>query len=259
MRLFRLSWLALIPLLLAPLAEAAQGDALPRAWADPAAVRSTFFVEGMSCRACTMMLDLNLNRTPGILWARFNYPLRLLTVYHDPKKASSDAIAAFVAKAKELKAVFLESRPATGFKPSSKGSLAVWKAGTVGAAEAAAILKPFEASLREQLGGSEERPQVEYEILGEAVRNRILFGLARKGGYTGKGQTGSLPEVVAKDFYWPDSLVPLTSDEASVGAFLKDKVLTAPAEPQRRKDFDAWLLRLWRKIGFDFRGEVAGR
>lgn len=257
MRLARTTWIVLFAFLVAGSAQAASPDGLRKAWADPTAVRSTFFIEGMSCRACTMMLDLNLNRTPGILWARFNYPLRLLTAYHDPKKVSSDTIVASVAKAKELKAVFLESRPAARFKPGPKGSLAAWKGGTVGAKEATAILKPFETSLREQLGDSAERSQVEYEILGEVVRNRILLGFARKAGYTGKGQPGALPEVVAKDFYWPEKLLPLTSDEASLAAFLNGEVLMAKAEEQRRKDFDAWLLRLWRKIDIDFRGEVA--
>lgn len=256
MRLARLPWIALGALLLAAPTPAASPDGLRRAWGDPAAVRSTFFVEGMTCRACTLMLDLHLNRTPGVYWARFNYPLRLLTVYHDPRKASSSSVAAVVDKAGELTAVALGSRPAARFAPGPKAPLAAWKGGSVAKGEARAILTPFQASLREQLGDSAERPQVEYEILGEAVRHRILLGLARKAGHR-KDSAASLPEVVAKDFYWPEDRLALTPDEAAVAAFLHRSVLTARTEEQRRRDFDAWLLDLWRSIDLDFRGESA--
>jgi copper chaperone CopZ len=257
MRLVKTSWIGLLAFVLAGAAQAASLDGLRKAWADPAASRSTFFIGGMSCRACTMMLDRNLSRTPGVLWARFNYPLRLLTVYHDPRKTAAEAIVASIGASGELRAVHLETRPARNARPAVKDSLASWKGGSVAAAAAPAILKPFEPTLREQLGDSPERAQVIYEILGEAVRNRILAALAKKEGYAKGGSPPPLPDVVAKDFYWPEKLLPLTPDEAAIARFLSAGVLKAGGN--ERKDFEAWLLGLWRSIGFDFRGEVAER
>jgi len=74
---------------------------LTRAWKDPNAVRSVFFIHGMSCRACTMLLDRRLSTTAGLFWARFNFPLRTLTVYHDPRALPTRTIVQFVAEARQ--------------------------------------------------------------------------------------------------------------------------------------------------------------
>ena len=256
MRLKQASWL-LLPALLTSITTAAaapRSDGLKKAWADASARRSTFFVEGMTCRACSVAMDVRLSEKDGVYWSRFNYPLRLLTVYHDPKKVPAEAITATVHLAKEFRAVPLASRPAAGYRPSKKSPLATWKGGTAAVADAEGILRPFEANLRKEIRDSEEVIQVRYEILGEAVRNRILLERAKKAGYPGKSAVAQLPEVLAKDFYWPDNLLDVSPSEAAIAGFVTTEVMAGKMNDP--KAFDAWLLKLWREIEFDFRGEA---
>jgi hypothetical protein len=254
-RIYRILPLAL--LLLPSPAMAARAQGLLKAWADPSALRSTFFIEGMTCRACSIPMDIHVNGKEGVYWGRFNYPLRLLTVYHDPKKASADTIRAIVDQAKEFRTVFLESRPAAEFKPSPNAPLATWKGGAVPAAKVKTILQPFEEHLRAELGDSEEVPQVRYEILGEAVRNRLLAARAKKAGFPGKRAVSRLPEVVIKEFYWPEKMLPLSPDETAIAGFVLVQVLGG--DQNNRRAFENWLLNLWRGIAFEFRGEAVER
>ena len=94
-RFFGTALLVFLSLSLAdPSAAASRAERYREGLNDPAAVRSVYFVRGMSCRACTMLIDRKLNSEEGIYWARFNYPLRIFTVVHDPGKCVEQQILA---------------------------------------------------------------------------------------------------------------------------------------------------------------------
>lgn len=236
--------------------SAADAAGLDKALAAPGTLRSVFFVEGMSCRACTTILEKRIANAPGVLWSRFNFPLRLLTAYHDPKIVSRDKIAALVNDSGELKAVFLSGVAASELKPVTRVNLGEWKGGKVMHCDTVAILRPFEHFLKELLGETRELPQARYEILGEHVRNKIFLEAAKKAGYGRKAGAEEFPPVIAKDFYWPETLRPLTGDEKIIAAFIEEEVTKKDPE-NSGKLFDAWLLALWRDLNFNFYGEFA--
>jgi copper chaperone CopZ len=253
-----LAWILSVFLLVAVAASSMAADAagLDKALAAPGTLRSVFFVQGMSCRACTTILEKRIANTPGVLWSRFNFPLRLLTVYHDPRSVSRDGISALVNDSGELDAVFLSGADASGLNPVKRDTLAEWKGKKVSVNDAAAILRPFENVLAELLGETRELPQARYEILGEHVRNRIILEAAKKAGYERKARAEDFPPVMAKDFYWPETLRPLTADEKIIASFIEEEV--TKKDPERSgKLFDAWLLALWRGLNFNFYGEFA--
>jgi len=255
---------ALVLLLLASSAAvAAAADSPPdravglrRAWADPQAVRSVFFVRGMSCRACTMLLDRNLAGTDGIYWARFNYPLRLLVAYHDQRRVSAGQLEE-MASAAELRAERLETYPAAGYAPGRHMRVAAWKGGGIGLEEAREIPERFRAGLKANLlePSDPEYRQVIDEIVGEEVRTRILAERAAAAGYaTGPADT-VLPAVIARDFYYPADALKPTPQEAGIARFLMEKVLLGDEGEKGRARFDDWLRDLWKDARLDLRVE----
>lgn len=230
---------------------------LPAAWSSPGAVRSVLFVRGMTCRACTMLLDRSLNASAGVLWARFNFPLRLLVVYHDPKTAPLSTITTLVSSAGELRAETVHSGPAGRFAPGGKGPIASWKGGALTRGEAKSTLDRFAASLR-NIGideGSDELDQFSYEILGEEVRTRVLKASAAAAGF-GTGPPGTtLPTVIPREFYWPADALDPTPEEAGIARYLREKVLLGDEGEKGRARFDDWLLALWLKTELEFFGE----
>jgi hypothetical protein len=242
---------------LAGAADAPRSAGLQRAWKAPGSVRSVFFVGNMSCRACTFLLDRKLAREEGVYWTRFNYPLRLLVIYHDPGTFPISRVEGFVSQAGELSTVLLESRPAVGYRPAAGEPPARWKGGTLTLEEALGAPKPFEATLREMMieRGTGEWDQIAYEIAGEEARNRIFLELARAAGYGSGGNPVEQPIMIAKDFYWPVELLPLTADEATVARFVRERVIKDDEQEAGRERFDSWLLGLWKELSFDFRGE----
>lgn len=160
--------------------HAVRDQCLVEAWKDPDALRSVFLVEEMTCRACTMILDRHLNREEGIYWARFNYPLRLLVVHHDPRKVPADALEDFVDRSEEFRAVHLGSSPAWGFRSGKAVPVASWSGGSFSPGQASRRLEPFLPVLWREFGDheNEEKTQAAYEILGEMVRTEILAAAA---------------------------------------------------------------------------------
>lgn len=247
-------------LLLAPAASAApeRTEELRKGLAAPGTLRSVFFIGGMSCRACTLIIDRHLNEREGVHWARFNYPLRLFTVYHDPARAGVAAIERMIAATGELRARLLESEPAAGQAPGRAGAVASWKGGSMSRPEAEAAPVPFAATLADNMidEGSEEWNQVVYEIAGEAVRNRILRAAAAGDGYHPPAGKVDLPAVIAKDFYWPVERLAPTPEEAAVALFVREKVILGDEGKEGRERFDDWLLGVWKDLRLDFRGEI---
>lgn len=231
---------------------------LRKALAVPGAVRSVFFVRGMSCRACTLLMDRHLNRVAGVFWGRFNYPLRLLVVYHDSKYVSTAALEEFVNRSGELGAEIMRSTLAGEVVMSVDHPVARWKGGSLTFEEARVAPQPFEGMIEEYMidRGTEMWVQVVYEIAGEEARNRILRARASAAGYEAGGAAVDIPTFIAKDFYWPVELMPPTPEEAAVSRFLRERVISDDEEEKGRGLFDEWLLELWREIELDFRGEI---
>jgi hypothetical protein len=236
--------------------NAFEGEGLKSAWKNDAVVRSTYFVKGMSCRACTMLLDRRLFNTPGIYWARFNYPIRLFTIYHDPNVFTNSELEELAGKAGEIEIKLISQKKAVAFSPTSKSLLARWEGGELKENEITKILAPFKDFLTSEMGvESYERLKVEQEILGEALRHRIFLNEAKKAGFRGK-TPADIPALMLKDFYWPTDLRPLTRDESTVMAFLDEAVLVEPAHKDI-ETFDAYLYKLWRDKKVEFFGEYA--
>ena len=221
-------------------------------------VRTVYFVRGMNCRACTIIIDRVLNQMEGVYWARFSYPVRLLTVYSDPEKVAESAVRELIESTEKLKLVRLESGPAGDYAPGEGVPAVAWKGGSLTVAEALLMPDRFVPMLDAYTlkPGEPEWNQVVYEIVSEAVRGRILLGEAGKYGYSpGKGG-GDLPVFISKDFYWPVELLPLTPEEAAVGSFVRERVVAGDESKAGMVLFDDWLLALWKEIAFDFRGEL---
>lgn len=233
---------------------AADSKKLAAAWADKGAARSVFFIDGMACRACTMMLDRKLNTAKGVYWARFNFPLRLLTLYHDPKSYPTASIEKLMDGSSELRAVLMESKPAATFKPGKSTPLASWNGGKVELSEAGRIVDPFREYLAKEMGETDEKTQVFHEILGEAARNRILAALAAREGFKGEAPVEELPRPVMKDFYWFRDIAAPSREDRAIAEFLGKKVLNGTPDAEM-KLFDGFLLDLWKKSALDFRGE----
>ncbi len=231
---------------------------LAEALGAPGALRSVYFIRGMSCRACTMLIDRSLNGEEGIYWARFNYPLRLFTAYHDPGRVSSADLEKRISVTGELEAVHLESEPAGEALRGAKGSVASWKGGSLGSGEAEEAFRGFEETIRKYMiePGMDDWKQVSYEIFGEEARSRILGERARKSGYGPSPGKVDIPVFVSKDFYWPVERLAPTPEEAAVARFLREKVIDGREDEKGKELFDDWLLALWREIGFEFRGEA---
>ena len=265
-RVNRLACLALAGTLLAHAAgagplEAADAPArraagLPSAWRDPQAARTVFFVGGMSCRACTMLLDRKLAEMEGVYWARFNFPLRLLIVYHDQRTVSTAALRDLVSQG-ELRAEMTESYPASGYHPERRVRVASWRGGGVALEEARGIPARFEASLKAQGidPGDAEHDQIAGEIIGEEVRRRILSERATAAGYASGPVETVLPPVLAREFYYPAEALRPTPGEAGIALFLKEKVMLGDDGEQGRARFDSWLRSLWKEVRLDFRPE----
>ncbi len=235
-----------------------RSEGLRRAWSEESAHRSVFFIRGMSCRACTMLIDRKLSRQEGVYWQRFNYPLRLMVLYHEPSVYSAEMFITFMAGTGELTAELMESRPAMDARPEKGDPAARWKDGALSLAEAREAPGPFEETLKGAMieGGTEEWHQVAYEIAGEEVRNRIFRSLAVDAGYGNRGGKVDMPQVTAKDFYWPVERLPLTADEMAVARYLLHEVLGGEESEAGRERFDDWLRSLWKEKALDFRGEV---
>jgi copper chaperone CopZ len=218
-------------------------------------VRTVYFVEGMSCRACTMILDRNLEKKEGVFWARFNYPLRLFTVYHDPAVATVADLEGFVDQHEELDVVVMGSRPAAELL-SRGGDVARWTGGSFSLEEAAALPTRFKEGLDDYMldEGTSEWFQVVYEIAGEAVRNRILQKIAAENGYDGKEGT-ALPFVVSKDFYWPSDRLEPTREESAMARYIHEKIVMGEEGKKGAELFDAWLMKLYGELEFIFLGE----
>jgi len=242
---------------LAAAAGTPRSAGLQMAWKAPGSVRNVFFVGNMSCRACTFLLDRRLAREEGVFWTRFNYPLRLLVIYHDPGAFPVSRVEGFVAQAGELSTVLLESGPASSYRPAAGDSPARWKGGALTLEEALGAPEPFEETLREMMieRGSGEWNQIAYEIAGEEARNRIFLELARAAGYGDGKAPVEQPAMLSKDFYWPVELLPLTVDEAAVARFVREQIIKGDETEIGRDRFDSWLLDLWKELSFDFRGE----
>lgn len=258
-RFFGTALLVLLSLSVAdPSAAASRADRYREGLSDPAAVRSVYFVRGMACRACTMLIDRKLNRSEGIYWARFNYPLRTFTVVHDPGKYSGVALEKFIAEPGELSLVLLGSGAAAAAQYRKGNPVVSWAGGRLSLVEARASSRPFEKTIIEYgiKKGSEDWDQVAYEIAAEEARNRIILARALAGGFKKGGDGEEILAVVAKDFYWPTELLTTTADEAAIARFLKEKVILGDESETGRKRFDDWLLELWREINLDFKGEA---
>lgn len=239
-------------------AAAARSNGLTTAWSDPAASRSVFFLHGMACRACTFLIDRALASRKGVFWARFNYPLRLLVVYHDPSIWPVSGVKEFIDQSGELSATLLESLAARSVQPGGDDPAASWSGGTLSRVEAGKAPARFEETLGAMMieRGTEEWAQIAYEIAGEEVRTRIFLALARAGGYAEGASPVELPVVISKDFYWPVELLPLTADEAAIARFIRQEVIRGDETEVGRERFDDWLLDLWKKAALDFRGEI---
>lgn len=234
-----------------------RGLGLRSAWQSDTAVRSVFFVRGMSCRACTVVMDRRLAKMPGVLWARFNYPLRLLTVYHEPAELGAQTLIEWVAGSEELRAVPLETRPTAELQPAAGRPIASWRETTVTSEAVEQARQRFVPVLDREFGTDEggERPQVEYEILGEIVRNRLVAEEARRLQLDTDQAVSDLPLVVQRDFYWPPR-EPITAEERAMAVLLTERVLGDPFSGEARERFDAWLLELYRKVDLQFAGEL---
>jgi hypothetical protein len=256
----------IVPVVLcAVLALAAAAEASPdrtaslrRALSAEGAVRNVYFVRGMNCRACTIIIDRVLNGMEGVYWARFSYPVRLLTVYSDPAKVSGSAVEKPITSSDKLELELLESGAAGDYAPREGDPVASWRGGSISLAEARELPGRF----REMLDayslqpGAKEWDQVVYEIVSETVRGRILLVTAAENGYSpGKGG-GDLPVFISKDFYWPVELLPLTPEEAAVGSFVREKVIAGDESEKGLERFDGWLLGVWKDFNFDYRGEI---
>lgn len=244
----------LLLLALAGGSAAAEKPGLKEAWADKNAVRSVFFIEGMACRACSMILDRKINNSKGVYWARFNFPMRLFTIYHDPKAYPTKNIENYMDGSAELKAVLLSSAPAAKFKPTNKSQLASWKGGKADVSEMEMVLRPFKDYLNKELGDTPEKVQLYHEILGEAMRNRALAQLAKSEGFNGDTKITDLPNPIVKDFYWTDDIAAPSRDDRAITEYLTAKVLTEKVTNEMEA-FDLFLLDFWKKSGMDFRGE----
>ena len=259
-RFFGTAILFILSLSLAdPSAAASRADRYREGLSDPAAVRAVYFVRGMACRACTMLIDRKLNAEEGIYWARFNYPLRIFTVVHDPGKYSGASLEKLIAAPGELTLVLLKSERLAASMYGEGDPVVTWTGGSLSLEEARTSSRPFEKTI-EDFGiekGSEDWAQVAYEIAGEETRNRIILARALAGGF-GKMGVGEeeIPVMVAKDFYWPTELLRPTADEAAAARFLREKVILGDEAEAGRERFDDWLLGLWREIALDFRGEA---
>ncbi len=240
---------------------AAEGDApraagLARAWRDPQAVRTVFFVRGMTCRACTMLLDRRMVTTEGIYWSRFNYPLRLLIVYHDQRLISTGALRDLVSQG-ELRAEMAESYPASGYYPDRRVRVAAWRGAGVTVEEAGGFPERFRATLKRNMlePGDGEYEQVISEIVGEEIRRRVLAEQAAAAGYAAGPVETVLPPVLSREFYYPADALRPTPIEAGIALFLKEKVLRGDEGEKGRSRFDAWLHDLWKEVRLDFRPE----
>lgn len=212
----------------------------------------------MACRACTILIDRALVDRKGVFWARFNYPLRLLVVYHDPSVWPVSGVKEFIDQSGELKATLLESLTARSARPGDDDPVASWSEGTLSRSEAGTATERFRKTLGEMMieKGTEEWSQIAYEITGEEVRTRIFLSLARTGGYDEGDSPVELPVVIAKEFYWPVDLLPLTADEAAIARFIGREVLRGNENEVGRERFEDWLLNLWKDTALDFRGEA---
>ena len=163
-----------------PPASADRTASLREAFSAKGAVRTVYFVRGMNCRACTIIIDRVLNRTEGVYWARFSYPIRLLTVYSDPAKVSASAVEELLRSSEKLELVLLESSAAVDYAPGESTPVAAWKGGALSLAEAREAPARFQAMLDAYSlePGVGEWSQVVYEIVSEAVRGRILLAVA---------------------------------------------------------------------------------
>jgi hypothetical protein len=251
----------LCAILTLPAPSAASQDrsaSLRRAYSAEGAVRSVYFVRGMNCRACTIIIDRVLNGMEGVYWARFSYPVRLLTVYSDPSKASAAAVEELIRSSEKLELVLLESGAAADYAPGEGDPVASWKGGSISLAEARELPARFKPMLDAYSleSGTAEWNQVVYEIVSEAVRGRILLTAAGENGYSPGQGGGELPVFISKDFYWPVELLPLTPEEAAVGTFIREKVVGGDESAEGLVRFDDWLLSLWKDLGFDYRGEI---
>lgn len=238
-------------------ASADRTAGLRRVLEDPATLRSVFFIKGMSCRACTIIIDRHLMQKEGVHWERFNYPLRLLFIYHDPRQFPVSAAKDFIDATGELTAVLLESRPVKELRPEKGAAVATWKGGSLSPGEAKEARSPFEKSILDYMieEGTNEWNQVAFEIAGEAVRIRIFRALAEAEGFQGDSGGVEQPVVLAKDFYWPLEMLPLTDEEAMVARYIRENILLGDETEIGRERFDKWLFELWKEIALDFRGE----
>jgi hypothetical protein len=211
----------------------------------------------MSCRACTIILDRTLNGQDGIYWARFNYPIRQLVVFHDPGKFDAAAVEAFIDQTGKLNAVPMASGKAVGFAKSRGTTVADWQGGSLSLADGLASPEPFLDGLRAYLveRGTEDWNQVVYEIAAEKARNRIFRDEAKKSGYVAGQAGGDMPVVISKEFYWPVERMALTAEEAAVARFVSEKVIMGDEGEEGTKRFDSWLEDLWRERAFEYRGE----
>lgn len=204
-----------------------------------------------------MLLDRRLSTADGVLWTRFNFPLRLLTVYHDPRVLPDGTVVQFVAETGELRAELLGSLPASRYAPVGAPAAATWKGGALPLAEARGLPRRFLPTLKQNLleEGDAEYAQVIYEIVGEGVRDRIFQARAAAAGYASGPPETRLPSVVPRDFYWPAEARRPTPAEAGVARFLLEKVMLGDEGDEGRARFERWLLALWREAGLDYRGE----
>ena len=120
---------------------------LRRAYSAEGAVRIVYFVRGMNCRACTIIIDRLLNGMEGVYWARFSYPIRLLTVYSDPAKLPGNAVEDLIASSGKLQLVLLESAAAGDYAPGVGDPVAKWKGGSLSLAEAREAPARFKSML----------------------------------------------------------------------------------------------------------------
>jgi len=258
-RLAILIGLCAVVVLSAPAAASPDRTAsLRQAFSAERAVRSVYFVRGMNCRACTIIIDRVLNGMDGVYWARFSYHVRLLTVYSDPAKISASEVEELIMSSDKLELVVLESGAAGDYEPRDGIPVAAWKGGALSLAEARRAPGRFQEMLDAYSlePGAPEWNQVVYEIVSESVRGRILLAVAGENGYPPGKAGGDLPVFISKDFYWPVELLPLTAEEAAVSSFVRETVVAGDESEDGLMRFDTWLLALWRDIGFDYRGEI---
>jgi hypothetical protein len=231
---------------------------LRRAISDAGAVRNVYFVRGMNCRACTLILDRNLNEMDGVLWARFAYPARLLTIYLDPGQISASRVEEMINFSGKLNLVLLASGPARDYAAAEGVPVGAWKGGSLSLTEAREAPKRFLSMLEAYMiePGTDDWHQVLFEISAEEMRNRIFLARAREEGYTPGAAGGELPVFISKDFHYPVELMPLTPEEAAVARYVRERVIEGDESEEGMKKFDSWLLALWKDLGLDFRGEI---